>query len=628
MERMIQLPHKALLTLFVFWWLVPAALGQQEPKPSQTPAVPAPSLSPQGTPPLSLEQQMALSLLRQVAGELKGEADKPAATLIQAQIADTLWKFEESEARSLFRLAFDTAKQTIPETSVVDKEARDRHLDAVRRQASTIKEITRLFGTHDRSAAEQWLESLNKEQTTKEGSTNKISRERAEFLIQLAIQQAKTNPAEAQKLGFLAIAGDEIPSAVGQLLFSLKAVDPIRSDVLFRAAIASLRRIGSFGGATLSILSNYLFFSDGRLFSSTSTPEAQMFIDFLIEAANNQVAILQAARANKAPPPESGTHLTNFLSIRGLAIVARNGPDRLPILQSLFNELYSALNQQQLDDLRLLSNGLRQQDAMEARSEGGLDAQIQQAEHEKDPVVRDYLWRSLAIGMMRGDPDRAFSIAARIDDKPMREQTQDDINLVVAGETVRNASYEETRKVALKFNDTNLRSKTLAELADRVLRFTKNRERASELLTEAYEVAAKGEPTADRAAITLLLAQKFARFDLERSFGLLEAAIKTINQTQITSAPSTVFSPGPRIRIFSITMVGGAELATGVHATLDSLNFRGLGELVRTDYFRARNMGDNLQNRIVRARYLITLAQSFLDPNRPIDNSSLPPFIR
>lgn len=612
------------VTLFALSCLSPiTARGQQEPKPSQAP--PAPSPSPQGTLPLSLEQQLALNLLRQVAGELKSEADKPAATLIQAQAADALWKFDEPEARSLFRLAFETAKQPIPETSVVDKEARDRQLDAVRRQASTIKEITRLFGTHDRSAAEEWLESLNKEQTTKEGSTNKVSRERAEFLIELALQQVKTNPAEAQKLGLLALAADETPFTIGRLLISLKNVDPIRSDVLFRATIASLRRSGSFNGATLSILSNYLFFTDGRLFS-TSTAEARLFIDYLMEAANNQVLALQTARANKLPPPESGTHLTNFLAIRGLDIVARNAPDKLPILQSLFNELHSGLNQQQLDDLRLLSNGLRQQDAMETRSEGGLDAQIQRAEQEKDPVVRDYLWRSLVIGMMRGDPDRAFSLAARIDDKAMREQTQDDVNLVIAGQTIRGAKYEEARKVALKFNDTNLRSKTLAELADRAWTFSKNREWASELLTEAYEIAAKGEPTADRAAITLLLAQKFAKFDLERSFGLLEAAIKTINQIKTTNAPSTVSSRGPRIRIFSMTMVGGAELATGVHATVESLNFQGLGELVRTDYFRAKNMGDNLQNKIVRARYLITLAQSFVDQNRPMNNSSLLPF--
>jgi hypothetical protein len=172
--------------------------------------------------------------------------------------------------------------------------------------------------------------------------------------------------------------------------------------------------------------------------------------------------------------------------------------------------LSSALSQQQIDDLALMTTGLRQQEAMESRGEGGLDAEIQRAEREKDAVVRDQLWRSLAVGMMRGDPDRARSFADRIDDKPLREQTQDDVNLVVAGDALRGANYEEARKAALKFNDTNLRAKTLAEVADVWIR-SKNRERAGEILSEAYEMAAKGEPSADRAAITLLLAQKFRK---------------------------------------------------------------------------------------------------------------------
>lgn len=615
MKRTISLPPKAsLLTLFALWWLIPpGALGQQEPKPSQIPPVSATSA--QGSSTLPLEQQLALSLLRQLASDLKGEADKPAAALIQAQVADTLWRVDEVEARSLFRLAFDTAKQPIPESSVIDKEARARYVNVVRRQASAIKEIIGMFGNHDRPTAEHWLESLNEEQTAKDPSTTRLSRERAEFLIQLALQQAKTNPEEAQKLGLASLAGDEIPSAFIQLLFALKRIDPSKSDVLFRAAIAALRRNSSSGGLTLGILSNYLFFSGGRLFEKTSAPDAALFIDYVMAAANTQVAILREARGNKGPMPESGVRLTNFLATGGLAIVSNNAPDKLPILQPLFNELSSGLNQQQLDDLALMSTGLRQQDAMEAGATADLDTQIQRAEHEKDAVVRDYMWRSLAIGTMRGDPERALSFAGKIDDESMRAQTEDDVNLVVASQTVRGAAYEEARKVALRFHDTNLRSRTLAELADRAL--SRDRQRAADLLSESYEVASKGEPTADRAAITLILAQKFAKFDLQRSFELLAAAIKTINQIpNVATAPA---GPPQRsgVRVFSFTMVGGAELTTGDHATLDSLSFQGLGTLVGSDYFRARNLGDDIQNKTVRARYLLAIARNVLDSPRP-----------
>ena len=588
------------------------------PQPDSKAATPGPAK-------LSLEEELSLSLLRTVADELKSEADKPAVALLQAEAADTLWRFDESAARSLFRIAFDTARAE-PVESAIDNEARTKQVDLARRQAFTLRQILVIVGQHDRQTAERWLASLNEDSSRKETGVNQSSQKNSEFLAYLALQLVKTNPDEAQRLGFLSLNAAEVPLAFGRLLIALKSVDSKKGDDLFKAAIAAMRRGVSPGGSTLAVLSNYLFFNDGRLFGSSDAPTASLFVDYLLESASAQARLTRDAREAKTAMPESAVRLTNFLALRGLAIVSRNTPQKLVLLQSIFKELSSALSQQQIDDLALMTTGLRQQEAMESRGEGGLDAEIQRAEREKDVVVRDQLWRSLAVGMMRGDPDRARSFADRIDDKPLREQTQDDVNLVVAGDALRGANYEEARKAALKFNDTNLRAKTLAEVADVWIR-SKNRERAGEILSEAYEVAAKGEPSADRAAITLLLAQKFAKFDPERSFSLLEAAIKIINQVQIAStAPPTSLTRGPRIRAISMTMVGGAELTTGVHATLDSLNFSGLAGLVRTDYFRSRNLGDNIQNKILRGRYLITLAQSFLNPNLTVKDSFLPPF--
>jgi hypothetical protein len=565
---------------------------------------------------LSLEQELALSLIRRLADEVKGEADKPGAALIQAQAADTLWEFDEPAARTLFRLAFDIVGSPAPEASVIDKDAKTKLAEFARRQASVLKEIIVMVGKRDQVTAERWLDSMKKEETTKETGSLQLSQERAEFLAQLASQLAMTNPAEAEKLGLMSLGASEVPSAFGPLLFALRRSDSARSDALFRAAIAALRRTATPGRSTLSALSNYLFvLVSGNLFQIADAPTARLFTDYLLEAATIQAALTREALSNRSPMPETAVNLTNFLALKGLDIIGVNAPDKVTLLQSLLTELSSALNQQQRDDLAQMSAGLRQQESLDRQSGGNLETQIDRAEHEKDAIVRDSLWRSLAIGMMRGNPDRALSMAARIDDRALREQTQDDVNLVVAGDTVRGGGYEEARKVALKFNDTNLRSKTLAEIADRIWTRSRNREQASELLGEAYEIAAKGEPSADRATVTLLLAEKFARFDPEHSFDLVDAAIKTINQVQIAGPPQSSLARRPGIQVISMTMVGGAELTTGYHATLATLNFQGLGEMVRKDYFRSRNMGDNIQNRILRARYLVTLERSFLIPN-------------
>ena len=92
-------------------------LGQNPAKTEETP--PGSQLQPPGN--SRLEKELALGLIRQVPQELKSEADKPAAALIQAQAAEALWSFDELEARAVFRLAFDTARAPLSETSALDK---------------------------------------------------------------------------------------------------------------------------------------------------------------------------------------------------------------------------------------------------------------------------------------------------------------------------------------------------------------------------------------------------------------------------------------------------------------------------------------------------------------------------
>ena len=132
----------------------------------------------------------------------------------------------------------------------------------------------------------------------------------------------------------------------------------------------------------------------------------------------------------------------------------------------------------------------------------------------------------------------------------------------VAADALRGAGYEEARKVALKFNDTNLRGKTLAEVADAWIR-SKIRERAIEILSEAYETAAKGEPSADRAAITLLLAQKSRSSIQNAASASLKPRSRPSTGSDRGPGGSAVTNARPRIRSqWSITVVGGAELTT------------------------------------------------------------------
>jgi hypothetical protein len=613
---------RVLVVIFAAWWGSSSdAFAQQAAKPAEAPAVAPSVVSPAANDArLSIEQEQALALIRQLVSELKSEADKSSAALIQARAADVLWKFDEVEARSLFRLAFDSANQPIPETSTIDKDEKARHLKLLQQQATAVRNILTLFGRHDHAAAEAWLDSLKEKPSTKPDKPNQLSQDRAEFLAQLALQEVKTNPAEAQKLALLSLNAPEVPAAVGQVLVALKNLDRAKGNVLFEATVAALRM--NFNGAPviLSTLSNYLFFSNGALFESADAPRAAMFMDYLVDAANTQLARWQAQKANNSSMTDSAASLLNFLAFRGLTILKVNAPDKLYRVQPVFNELSAQLNEQQLANLNQLS-AARSPTSSDAAND--VDDALQKAEREKDPVARDDLRRSLAIRVMREDPEKALSIAGRIDDLTLRAITEDDVNLVASAQIPRGA-YVEARRIFSRFHDQNLRAKCLTELAARTYSISNNRNQAIELFSEAYEIALKGDRTADRADVLLLLVEKVASLDPERSFEFLSAAITATNQAK---EDSTSASPAARRvpRIIRFTMVGGLELTTGKHATLDGLSFENLGPTLRRDYYRARNLGDNIQNKMIRAKYLLALALSTLDPGekKPVSTPSI-----
>ena len=508
----------------------------------------------------------------------------------------TSWRPE-----SVFRLAFDTANQPIPETSTIDKGERARHLKLLQQQASVVRSILTLFGRHDHAGAEAWLQSLKDKRSTKD-TKGQFSQDQGEFLAQLALQEVKTNPEEAQKLALLSLNAPEIPAATGQVLIALKSINRAKGDVLFESTVAAMRSKVFSGRTTLNYLSNYLFLSTGTLYEQADAPRAAMLIDYLVDASNAELARWQELRGNNSAMPDSAADLLNFLAFRGLSILRANAPDKLYRVQPVFNELSAELNQQQSASLAQLT------DAQQPST--NLDAALQKAESEKDPTVRDNLRRAIAVRTMRGDPERALSIASRIDDPALRALTEDDVNLVLAARIPRGA-YVEARRAFAKFHDQNLRAKCLTELAARTYSISGNRNQALELFAEAYEIALKSERTADRAEVLLLLAEKVTSLDSERSFEFLSAAIKAVNQAK--DSASVEPPPLRGLTTISYTMVGGLQLTAGKHATLDGLSFESLEATLGRDYYRARNLGDTIQNKVIRAKYLLALARSILD---------------
>lgn len=555
-----------------------------------------------------VDQQDAVELLKTLARDLKREPDKLAAGRLQARIAAELWAFDEPVAREVFRWAFEAVAQRVADDLPSEKRA-----GYVSRQASAMKDVLLRFGAHDRKQAAAWLKAFQSDGVTKD-ATAKADSVRSDLFMQIAAQMALTDPDEAAKLGFLALSGSHIPDGFGTLLFGLARNNRNLSDELFRAAIVTLSRNNYVYDRALLVLANYVFDSNGEMHAHARVGDAQLLANFYVDAAWKQ------AGGDGNPVTPSTASFYNQLEIRALPIVARYAPSRLPEFRGQLTRMASGLSAQQLQQTELLRAALQQESTVATRNNYTTDEQIERAEKHANPEVRDALFMSIAHRLMRDDPDRALSLAKKINNANMRTTTEDDIYLVKIQQLLLSRSttdappIAEARKLLLQFSNPVFRAKILAQLAARVWSGHKDEVQATELLSEALAVAAKADDVPDKLLAQLQVVEQFAKFDLVRAFEVLGTALMTMNRLKADTSPPATPAKPPLLRIKNYTVINGVEMAITNDATLDSIDFREVRSLATRDYMQARLLASKLDQPLQRANYLTAVATSVLKP--------------
>ena len=556
-------------------------------------------------PTLSPEQQDAFETLKGLAWNLKREPDKLAVAAIQARIGDALWKFDEPAAREVFDWSFDAATKPLSQS---DPPA--RRAAYLARQAAVISELLRLFGAHDGKSAEAWLKKFTDEKTS-DGSSSESARSRSDLLLQLALTMCPSKPEQAQRLGLLALAGSEVPAGFGRLLFALANIDRGLSDSLVQPAIGSLQRGGYVYDDVVLALCNYLYDARGQSNSDESLVQARLMADFLVEAAWHQIG-----GPGMTSIPDPSARFYNLLTSRAVMIVARYAPDRLPELQAQLRQLAAGLSPAQTESAAILSSS-RQHLTLGQGNSADIDKQIEVAEKEGNSQTRDVLFMRVAHTIMRQDANRALSLAARIDDSDLRQSTEDDINLIRVQKAFSSRSYEEGRKIALKINNLFLKTKLLADLANKVLSDNKDTGRAGELLSEAQCIISKSDRPADKVSALLIIARNFAAFDSLNAFETLRMALKNLNQLKELEAPAMSVSIKPRLfKIKSYTVVNGNEMTSDEHTNPDTIDFDQLGPLAAQHYMQLKLLGDGIDSPLQRARFVAAVASSRLSSPR------------
>lgn len=548
---------------------------------------------------LTLEQQDALDLLRTLARDLRREPDKLAAGRLQAQIAEELWRFDEPEARRMFRWSFETVSQPVADD--LPKEEQSAYIS---RQASAVREVLRLFGKHDSKQAAAWLKTFMNEAPAK-NATAKSDTARFDLLMQIAAGLVMSEPEHAARLALVALSGNHVPEGFGFVLFGLSNNNRNLGDELFRAAIATLRRNNFAHDPVIIVLANYLFTQEGELHSHNTLADAQLLANYYVDAAWKQPG------GHGSPAPPSSASFYNTLESRALAIVSRYAPARLPELRGQMARLLSGLNAEQMRYRELFKSGLR----IDWHDEP-IDEQIASAEKETDVRIRDSLLNRIAHGLMHSDPDRALSTARKIDDAKLRMSVEDDVNLVRIQQFLHSDSMPEARKVAAQLNNAVFRARVLVQLAAKVRAGNKDLPQALEILSEALTAVSKGEDSPDKVQALLAAVEQFAKFDSIRAFEVLDIAFATVNR--LKPDKESVASPlakSPLSRIRTYTVINGAEMTSNNDATLESINFREVRSLVAQNYMQARLSASKLDRPLQRATYLTAVATSVLQPD-------------
>lgn len=565
---------------------------------------------------IAINQQEVIGRLLGIVNELKSESDKPATALLQSEVADVLWRFDEPAARSIFRLAFDTVRQTsLTNSSSIDVKAKSEGANQSRRRASALRTILKRYGLHDRKSAEAWLQDFEDEIKTERKTSengNKMSQEQAELLAEMGLGLVFQDPKEAQRLGLLSLSAEQIPSAFSRLLMALRGQNKVLSDVLYRQAILAMRTRGFNFDSALVSLANYEFFSDGRPFPDASPADVGLIIQCFVDAASAQAARWRSGSVRDGDEQASMGNLYSFLTSRALPIVALNSPDNLVLLQSNVGELAQGLTGDQRQQAEMLASLTQQRSNQVDGSDSDIESRIHRAEQEKNSSTRNLLLRNLVLNLMRSDPQQALPIARKIDDEEMRAQTEDDVYLVLMQRAFGGSSYDEARTLALKFNDPNSRARWLAQIASRVSLRSKDHTEAADLLSEAYSIAAKSDNTPAKLEVLLLIAKEFVRFDHDRGFDILSDAVDTANRLDTKAQSKPTHLSGPTMKVISITVVDGKEVSANTRATVDSIDFNEISAFAERDYLRTSVLGGDMKDRFLRAKYFVALARSIL----------------
>ena len=484
-----------------------------------------------------LSKQQALALLDELVGQTKNFAPglyrALRVSLVQADIGDLLWDYDQARARSLFETALRSAETMRPKQNVsraLNSPVATYHLEVE-------KEILEYVLGRDARLAEE-LATLVLKTSGAAGPKGTepdwaFRREQAILYSQIARRVAAADPQHAAELlrasynGWFGV--DQVMA-----LNSLRRQAPRLSDDIFLYALTVLRENPTNVSNKVAILAPYAFpdinnetnFYIRKASGSATEPESspalrKSFLEFVYEAFMQQPVASQ-------PAETSGFGTASFDSLTMHELLTRfdqNLPDKAPAIRGRVKEIIS----------RIKKDG--RQDMFDSESEawakafrGNVQELVQKAEAAKDQTEKDKLYTD-AIGLSvyrDGDLDQALSLLAKVSEGTSKAHLIATIRQARTEKAISESDPDEAYAYCRDVQELGDRSDLLTRIAKLLVNRGK-RERAKAVWSEAVQAAKALEAGRGQTHELLELVGVAAEIEPAMGFDLMKETIEVMN---------------------------------------------------------------------------------------------------
>lgn len=546
---------------------------------------------------LTPHQQSALWTIEQLFDTAKGFEDVRLKVKVQAQIADALWRYEETKARQRFESAFRELDSMAP-----SKRKIVNTFQLLENPQFTLRsEVLGLLARHDPEFAEKLANSIENSTLSPDQDFTMPGpqSERGTLYLRLALNLSEVDPERAAQMASISLNGG-VNFLLTPVLLNIRRTRPALADSIFRNALSIALRDQTYLAASIRFLAPYAFPNyegEGMAeeivrITGTSVvdePLQRQFLTFVYESLLRKVPDREHGAG--VASVSNAEALFDYVTIRKLLpFFGRLMPDRIDVVRGKLNDLANRIPIERRAGISNLETTISTQDLLTKAETLGPSKQ------------RDVIYVQAAMSALRdGDPHKALSITEKISNEQDREGVSAVIRFQGALRAVRDGDVDLARDFARGLENLPQRAIIYSQISQ-IFANKKDTQSATEVLAEVQQRLSKADNGPDKAIAMLTLAEALSRLDALKGFDAMRYAIEALNHVEFNSEGEKP---------------AGGAIVKRTPLTLEGLDFqKSFSHLARMDFYRALQLTQSLKK-----KELTVLAQ--LAVCRELLNSSL-----